>query len=155
MFSLVSVCCDAVQALVCFRWCQCVVIQSKPWYVFTGVSVLWHSPSLGFLAGVSVLWCSPSLGMFSLVSVCCDTVQALVCFHWCQCVVIQSKPWFSRWCQCVVIQSKPWFCHWCQCVVTLPRPGWILTGFPQQSRVDKKVQQIENSPRVWVGIWGQ
>ena len=68
---LVSLCCDTAQALVLFRWCQCVVTQPRPWCCFADVSVLWHSLSLGVLfAGVSVLWHSPSLGvLFADVSV--------------------------------------------------------------------------------------
>ena len=78
MFLLVSVCCHRVLAGVSVLWHSpslgglagvSVLWHSPCLGVLAGVSVLWHSPSLGVLAGVSVLWHSPCLGVLAVVSV--------------------------------------------------------------------------------------
>ena len=60
VFLLVSMCCGTAQALV-------FLLVS---YVLPGISVLWHSPSLGVRAGVNnMLYHSPSLGIRAGVNV--------------------------------------------------------------------------------------
>ena len=104
VFSLVSVCCDTAQALAC---------------VFAGVSVLWHSPSLGlcFCWGQCVVTQPKPWSVFLLGSVCCDTAQALACVF-AGVSVLWHSPSFGLcfcWGQCVVTQPRrtrcilPWF----------------------------------------------